>query len=99
MDPYIGGGGRYQLSRELILHLNQKDISVIAHIVDQVNSTIYAQAWKFANQLNIPPHWHQIWNNYTSTLTHTSKLRRDRMKSCGALLKMEYIPQRLVTSG
>jgi len=56
LDPWIEGGGRFQLPRELILHLNQRDISVIAQITDQENTTIFAQAWKSAIQLHIPPH-------------------------------------------
>lgn len=56
---------------ELILHLNQRNISVIAHIADQDNTTIFAQALKSAQELNIPPHWHQIWNNYIAALVES----------------------------
>ena len=71
LDPWTGGGDWHHLLRELIHLLNQRDIKVITHITDQDNITIFAQGWKSAHLLDIPPQWHQTWKNYTSALTES----------------------------
>lgn len=43
LDPWAGGGGRYQLSREPIQHLHSHELKVIANIADHHNSTIFSQ--------------------------------------------------------
>jgi len=48
LDPWIGGGGRYQLSRDLIQHLHSHEIKVIANIANQQNTYIFSQTWKSA---------------------------------------------------
>jgi len=68
LDPWIGSGGRHLLSRELIQHLHSHEIIVLANIADPLNSTILAQRWKSAHQLNLPQCWHQEWNDYTTNL-------------------------------
>eukprot|EP00253_Pinus_taeda_P029842 PITA_29842 len=66
--PLDQGGGRYQLPRELIQYLNQQEIKIIAHIANQENTTIFAQGWKSAHQLSIPPQWHQECQGYIISL-------------------------------
>lgn len=61
-------GNLYQLPPTLIAFLNSKGIYPIAHIVDRLNSSIYQQAWKSANNIGIPDQWTQDWKNYTTTL-------------------------------
>ncbi len=68
MDPWTGGGARYRLPRDLILLLNQRDITVIAHITDHDNTTILSQGWKSADALHLPPQWHRDWQEYIDAL-------------------------------
>lgn len=58
LDPWSEGGGRYQLSRDLLQHLLSQEIKVIANITDPQNTNIFSQGWKSALQLDLPPHWH-----------------------------------------
>lgn len=69
LDPWTWGGGRCFLPRELTQLLNQHNMKVIAHIADQENSSVFIQAWKSTTQLNLPPYWHHIWNEYTNALS------------------------------
>jgi len=66
LDPWIGSGGRHILSRELITFLHDRDIRCFAHIADQQRTDIFTQAWKSAQQLDLPPQWHQEWREYSS---------------------------------
>eukprot|EP00253_Pinus_taeda_P035638 PITA_35638 len=52
-----------------IKHIQEQNVSQIAHIADGENSTFLHQAWKSAHQLNIPPHWHQLWEDYTQAIS------------------------------
>jgi len=69
LDPWIGSGGRYILSRELIRLLNAREIKVFADIADQQRTDIFSQAWKTARHLDLPPQWHMKWDNFISALT------------------------------
>lgn len=69
LDPWIGSGGRYLLSQDLIRYLHSQEIRVFSHIVDQWNTWIFAQAWKSAHQINLPSRWHQELNEYISMIS------------------------------
>jgi len=71
LDPCTGGGERFQLSGDLIQNLNSHDIKVLEHIADQMNTTIFSQGWKYAQQLDIPPLWHGEWKDYINALTES----------------------------
>lgn len=71
MDPWSGGGVCYILSRELIHHLNQRDISVIVHFVITLIHPYFSQGWKSAHSLDIPPQWHHTWQDYIDALTES----------------------------
>jgi len=51
VDPWIGGGNKYQLHPDLIHYLNHKNITTIAHIVDHEHSTIFRQRWRTTHDL------------------------------------------------
>ena len=67
-DPWIVSGGRHILSRDLIRLLHDRDIWNFAHMADQQGTDIFAQAWKLAHQLDIPPQWHQEWGEFIHAL-------------------------------
>eukprot|EP00253_Pinus_taeda_P012843 PITA_12843 len=71
LDPWIGSGGRYILSRELIRLLNAREIKVFADIADQQRTDIFSQAWKTARHLDLPPQWHMEWDNFISALSES----------------------------
>lgn len=58
----------YRLPPGLIVHLKEKNITHLAHIVDIHNSTFLQQASKTVGQFNIPPPWRQHWWVFTQTL-------------------------------
>lgn len=70
-DPWNGSGGRHLLSEVLIQHLNSLEIKVLADIVDPHNTSIFEQCWKFAPQINLPPHWHHEWTDYINALSES----------------------------
>jgi len=59
----------HRLHIELSNHLQDNNITHLAHIADGENSTFLHEAWKSAHQLNIPPQWAHLWDDYTQALT------------------------------
>lgn len=53
----------------LIQLLHDQNVTHIAHITDRENTSILHQAWRSAHQLTIPPHWHNLWEEYTQALS------------------------------
>eukprot|EP00253_Pinus_taeda_P027166 PITA_27166 len=72
LDPWINSGGRHILNPDLILHLQAQNIRFFAQIADHQHSDIFSQAWKSAQQLNLPIHWHQEWAQYIVALTDSN---------------------------
>eukprot|EP00253_Pinus_taeda_P006893 PITA_06893 len=71
LDPWINSRGRHTLSCDLIAHLHNRDICHFAHIADHPRSDLFSQAWKSAQQLDLPPQWHQEWRDYTNALAES----------------------------
>eukprot|EP00253_Pinus_taeda_P030603 PITA_30603 len=71
LDPWIGSGDRNILSRELITFLHDRDIRCFAHIADHQRTDIFSQAWKSAQQLDLPPQWHREWSKYVHELNES----------------------------
>eukprot|EP00253_Pinus_taeda_P027180 PITA_27180 len=69
LDPWINSGGRHNLNPDLILHLQSQNIRFFAQIADQQHTDLFSQAWKTAQHLNLPIHWHQEWAQYIEALT------------------------------
>eukprot|EP00253_Pinus_taeda_P015847 PITA_15847 len=69
IDPWIGYGNMHRLPHELLHHLHNQNMTHIAHIVDDDNTTFLQQAWKTALHLHIPPQWARVWEDYTEALT------------------------------
>lgn len=70
-DPWIGSGNSHRLPQELIMIINNVDITNIDHILDPENTTLFQQAWKSAHHLNIPQIWHHRWETYLSALVES----------------------------
>eukprot|EP00253_Pinus_taeda_P011269 PITA_11269 len=68
LDPWTGCGGRHILPHDLVDHLSAHNIKVISQIADHDHSDIFHQAWKSANQLNLPRRWHAVWKDYRAAL-------------------------------
>lgn len=68
-DPWIGYGNAHRFPTELLRYLHNRDIAHIRYIGDTNNSTILQQAWKIAQDLDIPIQWHQDWYDYMEALT------------------------------
>jgi len=77
VDPWIGCSNLYQLPPDLTAFLNNRGIVTIAHIVDQLNSTIFQQAWKSTAILGILELWTQEWRQYTNALSKSPVRIRD----------------------
>lgn len=58
----------YRLPPNLIEHLKDRGITLIAQIVDLEKSTIFMQAWKSVTYLGIPEQWLQVWEGYITAL-------------------------------
>eukprot|EP00253_Pinus_taeda_P006377 PITA_06377 len=71
LDPWIGSGGSHILSQDLIRYLHSWEIKVFSQIVDQQNTGIFAQACKSAHQINLPPRWHQEWQEFITALAES----------------------------
>lgn len=56
---------------DLITHLQNRDIRHFSHIADQLRTDILSQAWKSAQQLELPLQLHQEWNNYIVALSES----------------------------
>lgn len=61
----------YRLPPDLTQFLKNKDILMIANIVDPENTSLFAQAWKFLDHLGIPVSWQQDWEGYINALTES----------------------------
>eukprot|EP00253_Pinus_taeda_P018856 PITA_18856 len=69
IDPWIGCGNAHRLPAQLIALLKNQGVTHIANIADPENSSFFQQAWKTAQELHIPRHWRQDWENFTEALT------------------------------
>lgn len=68
-DPWIGCGNAHRLPIELKIFLRVANITHIGHIADLEHTTLFQQALKLAQRLNIPQQWTQQWNAYIGALT------------------------------
>lgn len=55
IDLWIVCGDMHRLPPELLALLKEKNITHLAHIADEHNSSFLQHAWKSVGQLNIPP--------------------------------------------
>jgi len=59
IDPWVGRGNTHTLTEGLIGHLQANGIVHINQIADEAHTTIFQQAWRTTNDLNIPRCWQQ----------------------------------------
>jgi len=71
LDPWINSGGKHTLNPDLITHLQSRDIRHFTHIADQQHNDIFSQAWKSAQQLDLPPQWYQDWQLFIMALSES----------------------------
>lgn len=50
---------------------NTHEIKVLAHIADQMNTNMFSQGWKSAQQLDISLQWHREWQDYINALSES----------------------------
>lgn len=50
---------------------NTHEIKVLAHIADQMNTNIFSQGWKSAQQRDISLQWHREWQDYINALSES----------------------------
>ena len=73
-DPWVGCNGNYALSPELIQHLEGKDIRFLSQVEKLGFSSIWGQAWKNGEELDLEQRWWNEWNGFTQEL-HRSNIR------------------------
>lgn len=71
-DPWVGYNGNFALSLGLIRHLESKGILFLSQVEKIGQSSIWGQAWKIGEELELRPYWWNEWKAYTQELTRTN---------------------------
>lgn len=74
-DPWVGCNEKYALSPGLIRHLESKGILFLSQVEKVGLSTIWGQAWKTGEELELRPLW---WNDYIQELARSNVRLKDR---------------------
>eukprot|EP00253_Pinus_taeda_P022819 PITA_22819 len=81
-DPWVGCNEKYALSPGLISHLESKGILYLSQVEKVGFSTIWGQAWKTGEELDLRPLWWYEWKDYTQELSRSNvrlKVRQDQL--------------------
>eukprot|EP00253_Pinus_taeda_P004599 PITA_04599 len=77
-DPWVGCNENFSLSQGLIRHLASKGILFLSQVEKTDHSTIWGQAWKSREELDLRPHWWNDWKAYTQELSKSNVKLKDR---------------------
>eukprot|EP00253_Pinus_taeda_P029860 PITA_29860 len=77
-DPWVGCNDRYALPQGLIRHLETKGFFNLHQIEKIGHSSIWGQAWKSGEDLDLDPVWWDDWNNSTQELVRSNIRIKDR---------------------
>jgi len=71
-DPWVGWNESFALSPELNTHLDLKGIFGLNQIAIMGQSTIWGQAWKSEEELEIDPRWRNEWRSFLQELKRSN---------------------------
>jgi len=77
-DPWVGCNESFALSPELNAHLDSKGIFGLNQIAIMGQSTIWGQAWKLEEELEIDPRWRNEWRSFLQELKRSNVRIQDR---------------------
>eukprot|EP00253_Pinus_taeda_P007836 PITA_07836 len=77
-DPWVGCNDRYALSPGLIRHLDSKGIFHLHQIEKIGHSSIWGQAWKTGEDLDLNPVWWDEWQIFIQELSRSNVRIKDR---------------------
>lgn len=77
-DPWLGCNDNYALTPDLIRHLESKGIFFLNQAEKQGHSTIWVQAWKSGEELDLLPQWWNDWKAYTLELSKSNVRLKDK---------------------
>eukprot|EP00253_Pinus_taeda_P019430 PITA_19430 len=71
-DPWIGCNENYALSPGLIRHLEDKNILTLDQVEKVGHSSIWCQAWKDGEDLQLDQRWWNEWSSFTQELARSN---------------------------
>jgi len=77
-DPWIGCNENYALSPGLIRNLEGKGIFSLDQVEKAGQSTMWEQAWKDGEDLELDHRWWNEWNSFIQELTRSNVRLKDR---------------------
>eukprot|EP00253_Pinus_taeda_P016263 PITA_16263 len=78
-DPWVGCNELFALSPGLLRHLDSKGIVHLYQVEKIGQSTIWGQAWKSGEDLEISPLWWNEWHIFIQELERSNVRIRDRL--------------------
>eukprot|EP00253_Pinus_taeda_P023807 PITA_23807 len=76
-DPWVGCNMNYALSPGLTQHLESRGIYFLYQVEKIGHSTIWGQAWKDGEDLELEQDWRNEWNTYTQELIRSQSRLKD----------------------
>eukprot|EP00253_Pinus_taeda_P009549 PITA_09549 len=76
-DPWIGCNENYTLSPGLIRHLEDKNILTLDQVEKVGHSSIWCQAWKDGEDLQLDQRWWNEWYSFTQELARSNVILKD----------------------
>eukprot|EP00253_Pinus_taeda_P027227 PITA_27227 len=76
-DLWVGCNGQFALSPGLIRQLESRNIFHLNQVEKIGQSTIWGQAWKSGEELDLRPYWWNEWKAYTQELTRSNVRLKD----------------------
>eukprot|EP00253_Pinus_taeda_P031398 PITA_31398 len=77
-DPWVGCNGNYALSPDLVQHTEEKGLRFLSQVEKPGLSTIWGQAWKNGEELDLEQRWWIDWNAFTHELFRSNVRLSDR---------------------
>eukprot|EP00253_Pinus_taeda_P028145 PITA_28145 len=77
-DPWVGCNGNYALSPDLVQHMEEKGLRFLSQVEKPGFSTIWGQAWKNGEELDLEQRWWIDWNAFTQELFRSNVRLRNR---------------------
>lgn len=77
-DPWVGCNENYDIPPGLIRYLESKGILYLNQVENIGHSTIWGQAWKSGEELELHPHWWNNWKVYIQEISRSNVRFKDK---------------------
>lgn len=77
-DPWVGCNDNFALPPDLIQHLDRRGLRFLSQVEKPGHSSIWGQAWKNGEELELDPRWWNDWNTFTQELFRSNVRLSDR---------------------